>query len=126
MPIIELQIPSELVDSLEKGFNQGAMLNAQGLRSLSEVTIARVNRMSIVIQADEHPPPHFHVRFAGENASFDIASGNRFRNVRGLEKYEHNIQKWWSENYCILIRVWNETRPYNCPVGLVAVPKECK
>lgn len=54
--------------------------------------------MVIVIQGDEHPPPHFHVRAAGESASFYITDGNRLPNMSGLNRYDKNIRKWWKQN----------------------------
>lgn len=101
------------------------MLNDRGMRMLTEETVAKLNGMSIVIQALEHPPPHFHVRFAGGNASFNIEDGTRLPNVKGLEKFDHNIRKWWSDNRCTLIETWNRTRPDQCPVGSMVVPPEC-
>ena len=71
--------------------------------------VARINKMKIVIEADEHPPPHFHVMFAGENASFSIIDGRRLPKVKGLERYERNVHKGWREHYCTLIDVWNGT-----------------
>jgi hypothetical protein len=93
---------------------------------LNEELVDRLNKLSIVILADEHPPPHFHVKYAGENASFGISDGVRLPSVRGLEKYDHNIRKWWSAHYCKLIEVWNRTRPSDCLVGTVPVPPECQ
>ncbi len=125
MAIVEVPIPSELVEELEESFYQGSMLNEQGLRNLNEDLVARINKLRIVIEADEHPPPHFHVMFAGENASFSIADGRRLPKIKGLEKFDHNIRKWWRDNYCELIAVWNSTRPTDCQVGPVDVPPEC-
>ena len=126
MALAEVAVPQELVDELEESFYQGRMLNERGTRSLNEELVARINKMSIVIQADEHPPPHFHVKFAGENASFSITDGCRLPNIKGLEKYDHNIRKWWKQHYCKLIEVWNATRPSGCQVGPVPVPPECQ
>ncbi|WP_185681193.1 DUF4160 domain-containing protein [Parvibaculum sedimenti] len=125
MALTEVAIPQNLIDDLSKSFRQGPMLDAGGRRMLPEEAVAKINGMSIVIQALEHPPPHFHVRFAGSNASFSIEDGSRLPNVKGLEKYERNIRKWWSENRCALIETWNRTRPDNCPVGPMAVPPDC-
>jgi Domain of unknown function (DUF4160) len=125
MALTEIAIPQHLIDDLSESFRQGPMLDTHGLRMLTEEAVASINGMSIVIQAREHPPPHFHVRFAGSNASFRIEDGSRVPNVKGLEKYDHNIRKWWSENRCTLIDTWNRTRPDKCPVGPMAVPPEC-
>jgi hypothetical protein len=125
MSVVEIAIPAELTKELEESFFQGPMLTESGLRMLNEEQVARIQKMSVVIQADEHPPPHFHVRFAGENASFSIADGKRLPKVKGLEKFEYNIRAWWKENYCVLIETWNRTRPSGCAVGPMVVPQEC-
>jgi hypothetical protein len=126
MAVVEVAVPKELADELEESFYQGRMLNERGIRLLNEELVARINKMSVVILADEHPPPHFHVKFAGENASFSIAYGRRLPSVKGLEKYDHNIRKWWKEHHCKLIEVWNATRPSDCQVGPIPVPLECQ
>ncbi|MFC5066548.1 DUF4160 domain-containing protein [Flaviflagellibacter deserti] len=95
------------------------------MRFLTEKQVAKIHGLSVTIQANEHPPPHFHVRYAGEDASFSIADGERLPEVRGLEKWERNIFKWWKDNRCQLIRVWNQTRPRDCQVGPMDVPTEC-
>ncbi len=125
MALIELPLPTELANELQESFYQGPMLNERGQRRLDEEQVARINALTVVIQAEEHPPPHFHVRFAGQNASFSIANGRRLPNVKGLEKYDHNIWAWWKTNLCTLIGVWNRTRPADCPVGAINVPPEC-
>ena len=109
----EIAVPAELIKELEESFFQGPMLNEGGLRNLNEEQVARINKMSIKIWPDEHPPPHFHVKFAGEDASFGIADCKRLPNVKGLE------------NLCRLVDVWNSTRPSDCQVGAIPVPPEC-
>ena len=124
--LTEIPIPTELTASLEESFYLGPMQNAKGVRSFNEEAVGRINKMAVVIQALEHPPPHFHVRFAGENASFKITDCSRMPKVKGLEKFDHNIRAWWQTNYCRLIDVWNRTRPSGCKVGPIDVPEECK
>ena len=121
-----VSIPEALVDELLESFNQGPMMTDSGLRMLNEEQVVRINNMSLMIFADEHPPPHFHVKFAGENASFSLADGKRLPGVKGLEKYDRNVLKWWAQHRCDLVRTWNSTRPTDCQVGPVPVPPECQ
>lgn len=125
MPLITVDLPEALIVELEESFVQGPMLDENGMRMLNEEQVGRLGGMSVQIQANEHPPPHFHVRYEGENASFSIADGVRLKGIKGLEKFDKNILHWWKENYCTLIEVWNRTRPTGCPVGEVEVPPEC-
>ncbi|MBW3097144.1 DUF4160 domain-containing protein [Pseudohoeflea coraliihabitans] len=119
----EIEVPAELIEELEESFFQGPMLNESGIRNLNEEQVARIKKMSVKIWPDEHPPPHFHVRFAGEDASFGIADCMRLPGVKGLEKFEHNIKAWWKGNRCRLIDVWNSTRPADCQVARSLFPR---
>ncbi|HEX4694460.1 DUF4160 domain-containing protein [Sphingomonas sp.] len=125
MPVTVAVNPS-LVRELEDSLNMGPMLNADGLRMLNEEQVARFEGLSVQIQADEHPPPHFHVRGRGESVSFAIDTGLRLPGVKGLERYDRNVEKWWRDNRCELILTWNRLRPADCPVGTVPVPPECQ
>jgi hypothetical protein len=77
MATCSFPVDDELLKELEESLIQGPMLDDNGRRLLTEEEVDRINKMSVQIQSDEHPPPHFHVMFAGENASFAIADGCR-------------------------------------------------
>lgn len=124
MPVT-LPIDSAFVRELEESLNLGPMIDLTGRRMLNEEQVARFDGLSIQIQADEHPPPHFHVRGGGANVSFAIDDGRRLKGEKGFERYDYNIEKWWRDNRCLLIRAWNNLRPADCPVGTVPVPPEC-
>lgn len=119
-------IDPALVRVLEDSLNLGPMIDLTGRRMLNEEQVARFDGLSIQIQADEHPPPHFHVRGGGANVSFAIDDGRRLKGAKGLERYDSNIEKWWHDNRCILILTWHRLRPADCPVGTVPVPPECQ
>jgi hypothetical protein len=74
------------------------------------------------IRSDEHPPPHFHVMYDREDASFSILDGKRLPGVSGLERYDRVIWKWWNRNERELCLTWNKSRPTDCTVGPVPVP----
>jgi hypothetical protein len=82
-------------------------------------TRARVDQirgLRIDIRTREHGPPHFHVSGADVNASFSIRdcellAGHVDGNSQRL------IKVWHSAARPLLVRVWNETRPADCPVG---------
>lgn len=122
---VSFPVDAALVAELDESFFQGPMYNNDGLRFLGEAQVGRLNKMSIQIQADEHPPAHFHVKYGGEDASFGILDGQRLKNTKGLEKFEKNISVWWKEHRCHLILEWNRLRPTDCSVGPVPVPAEC-
>ncbi|MGQ3240419.1 DUF4160 domain-containing protein [Shinella sp.] len=79
-------------------------------------------KLKVEVRANEHPPPHFHVVYDGEDASFSILTGERLPNVYGLERYEKMIHLWWKQNQGKIISKWNDCRPTGCPVGPVRLP----
>jgi hypothetical protein len=115
-----ITIDDELVEELRTDFRHGPIINDQGQRFLIEEEIDRFKGLVIHIFGLDHPPPHFCVRYQGESANFNIETGDRLPNNRGLETYERNIRKWWKKNREKLIDRWNATRPTDCPVGPIA------
>jgi hypothetical protein len=78
--------------------------------------VAQVRGLRIEVYADEHSPPHFHVKAPGIDATFDILKCQLLRgSVAGRER---RLVEWWhARSRPLLIRIWNETHPSNCPVG---------
>lgn len=115
----QIAIDGDLLDSLASDFfwAEGGFSNLQLDPGLIYSLVARVSGLSIVIWADEHPPPHFHVRYQGQDASFSIVDCERLPGVSGLERYERCIRDWWHSNKHELIERWNDLRPTDCPVG---------
>ena len=120
-----IPVPAALAAELEDSLNDGPMMDDLGRRLLNEEQLARFSGLSIQIYADEHPPPHFHVRHAGANVSFALDTGRRLPGMKGLETFDRNISKWWQDHRCELILTWNRLRPSDCPVGPVPVPADC-
>jgi len=90
--------------------------------TIRELRVDAVFGLTIKIWADEHPPPHFHVTYQGEDASFSIVDCTRLPGVVGLERYERKIRDWWRENQRLLVEKWNISRPANCPIGPLELP----
>src|SRR5690242_16565930 len=124
MACVEVEIGGVALDQLSESFfweqPQARPRGGSDFGALYEV-VARVHGLKVKILADEHPPPHFHVSYQGEDASFSIVDCSRLPGVRGLERYERRIRVWWSENRTFLIEKWNTSRPTNCPVGPVVL-----
>jgi hypothetical protein len=80
--------------------------------------VAQVKGLRIEIYADEHPPPHFHVRAPGIDATFDILNCGLLRGT--VPGRERRLIEWWHRRgRSLLIRTWNQTRPTDCPVGRI-------
>lgn len=116
-----IRVDGALVEELAESFRQGPIIDDDGRRLLLELIVKKVDGLTIYIQSDEHPPPHFHVKYQGEDASFSILNGARLSGVVGLERYERNIRAWWSKNKSLLIEKWNISRPTDCTVGPIPV-----
>ena len=94
----------------------------QGKQTLifKRARVDRVGAMSIEIYANEHAPPHFHVKSHDINATFSIIDCRRL-NGEISSNDERLIKLWHSGTKKKLIEIWNRTRPANCPVG--PIPK---
>jgi Domain of unknown function (DUF4160) len=78
--------------------------------------VAKVNGLKIEVYANEHPPPHFHVKSPNVNASFSIESCELLEG-RAESKDIKKIRFWHKQAKPVLINTWNLTRPTNCTVG---------
>jgi len=127
MQVVRIPIEGPLLDDLSEDFasfekrERYRQQREQGL-VLAEWTVARVEGLSIEIRVREHPPPHFHVTYQGEDASFAIITCQRLVGVKGLEGYERTIHQWWKRNRGQLVEEWNKSRPSDCPVGPIQEP----
>jgi hypothetical protein len=130
MALTEIAVEDELLEKLSEAlfwqeYHHRPPRRDGDLRGVeAALIVARVYGLSIKIKADEHPPPHFHVSYQGEDASFSILDGVRLPGVKGLERYERTIRSWWQKNQNLLVDKWNVLRPTDCPVGLITLPHQ--
>lgn len=112
--------PLELIQELQDSFNNGVVFEHNGklLHMLVEHEVERFNGLKVEIFSNEHPPPHFRVKYQSSTANFQISDCTRLNGSGEILKYEKNILKWWKENKQALIDCWNSMRPSDCPVGL--------
>lgn len=88
--------------------------------SIRKAEVDRFKGLKVEIFSNEHPPPHFRVRFQNSSANFRIDTCALLNGGGEVLKYENNIRLWWRDNKEKLIQFWNERRPSNCPVGRYA------
>jgi hypothetical protein len=112
----EVRVEGPAVDELLEDLAAGPIVDDHGTRLLTEQRVAEIDGLTIHIFADEHPPPHFCVKYCGESANFRISDGTKL-NGR-LDRFERNIRRWHKANRSLLIQQWNTLRPSDCPVGL--------
>ena len=101
---------------LEECFCSGPMIDDNGTRLLNEELFDRLNGLKIDIFSNEHPPPHFRVKFQGQTNNFTISDCTPL-NGNALKKYFRNIKKWHAENKEGIVEFWDKKRPDDCPVG---------
>ena len=82
--------------------------------------VHRAGKVKIEIYPNEHPPPHFHVNGPHTSATFGIVKGDF---IEGLidGKTRRQVEYFHQFNRDILIKVWNQLRPVNCPVGPIEI-----
>ena len=106
MPRVKIKIKGKLLDELSEAFfweEQRSALQdglSEGLfEEGSAFIVARVHGLSIEIRIHEkHGPPHFHVTYQGEEASFSILDCRRLRGKMGLKRFDAKIRSWWSKH----------------------------
>jgi hypothetical protein len=103
-------------DDLRLSFQHGPIVDDEGRRLLLEHEVDKLNGLKIEVFSDEHPPPHFRIKFGGETNCFRIADAQPMYGD-ALKQYFRNIKKWHKDNKQVLIDAWNKTRPSDCPVG---------
>ena len=73
-------------------------------------TIAIIDGIRIEIFTNDHPPPHFHARFGGRRAKFDIATGDMVKG-RMDKRTTRKVQLWTEMNRDLLMQAWTDSRP---------------
>lgn len=111
----KVNVSRDIADKLKDSFQSGPIIDDDGSRQLDEVFVDNLNGLKIQIFSTEHPPPHFRVKYAGETANYRIKDCIQING--GLKKWYRNIKQWHSTYKEKLIRIWNDTRPSDCPVG---------
>lgn len=106
---------SELASILKKLITYHSIDENGKLYSIRAL-VGSVGGLKIEIYFNEHPPPHFHVKSSGINATFSIKD---FQLIEGnIQGRELKMIKWWYErSRPKLISSWNNHRPSDCKVG---------
>jgi hypothetical protein len=115
---IIVELPSELYQSLDTTFE---MIESQRSRRANpdviELLLFHSGRLKVEIFANEHPPPHFRVRFKNKTANFRIKDCAALNGDVVVLRNMREIEKWWREHKQVLIDTWNKSRPADCSVG---------
>jgi hypothetical protein len=109
-------VEGKIADELLADLRSGPIVDDKGRRFLTEAKVGAFGGFRVDIFADEHPPPHFRVQYAGQTANYRISDGAKING--GLDRFQRNIHQWYLSNRDLLISKWNTMRPSDCPVGV--------
>lgn len=129
-PLFIVEFKPESLASLEEDMQRGYIVKLKEERNdghelvcIEKAAAGTLGALKMHIYANEHPPPHFHVKYNGEENSFSIEDASPLYPDGGLKKWFKNIKKWHSQNKSDLITTWNAMRPDGCPVGPVGLTR---
>lgn len=121
--MIEFVVPvsPEIIMTLRNDFERGLIdgWNPDGspIRYNTRALVDRFEGLKVEIFANDHPPPHFRVKYQDSTANFRISDCHRMNGKGKILRYQRNIEFWWGQNKQKLISEWNARRPSGCPVG---------
>jgi hypothetical protein len=91
--IVEATSIEEALPAMEHLLSGGYNVWSDGSLYFIKELVARVNGLSIYVYPKDHPPPHFHLRGGGIDASFSIRDCAL---LRGSVTPRHlALIKWW-------------------------------
>ena len=106
-------------DTLKQSLDDGVMGDDENRRPylIPKAHVATFDGFKVEIFSNEHPPPHFRVKYQGMTANFRISDCLAINGDKKLLRYRKNVEVWWNDNKKLLIMFWNNKRPTDCPVG---------
>ena len=121
-----VEFESESLEELEDEMSRGYIIELADESDdghehvyFEKAFISQFGSLKMHIYSEEHPPPHFHVKYQGQENSFRIDDATPLYPNGDLKKWFKNIKKWHRQNKQELIDAWNNLRPSDCPVGSV-------
>lgn len=70
-------------------------------------TVQRLSRVTLYVYADDHVPPHFHMRGQNSNALVDIESLQVIKGRYDRHDYAEAVA-WASRNQDVLRQIWSD------------------
>ena len=105
------QVLSEILSGGYSVWTDGSLYSIRQL-------VGRAGGLKIHVYAEEHPPPHFHVKSPDVDAVFTIDDCSLIRG--NIDSREQRLVRWWYDRTrSQLVAAWNTTRPTDCRVGLI-------
>lgn len=122
-----IEFNSDSLLELEAGMKRGYIIELAEEREdgrehvyREKAAVGELGGLNMQIYSNEHPPPHFHVKYNGQENSFRIDDASPLYPNGDLKKWFKNIRKWHYKHKSELVNAWNELRPEGCPVGPIS------
>jgi hypothetical protein len=122
-----VEFNSDSLLELETGMKRGYIIELAEERDdgheyvyMEKAGVGELGGSKMQIYSNEQPPPHFHVKYNGQENSFRIDDASPLYPNGDLKKWFKNIKNWHKKHKSELVNSWNELRPEGCPVGPVS------
>lgn len=93
--IIDAERVEEALPALECLLSNGYNVWMDGSLYFIKELVGRVNGLSLYIYPKDHPPPHFHIRGGGIDASFCIRDCSLLKGR--IDPRHQALIKWWHQ-----------------------------
>ena len=114
--LAESETLDQIAQVLYRLLGSGFAVWGDGQLLETRVQVAMLNGLRLEIHTREHGPPHFHVTAHDIDATFAIRDCAHLAGT--ISRRDQRLVEYWHRSARpALIRVWNATRPSDCPAG---------
>ena len=88
-----IEIDSNVAEELKDSLDTEAILKfdkGEPVYNLSEFLVGNFNGFKVEIFSNEHPPPHFRIKYQGMTGNFSISTCEVLKCDDGLARYNKN------------------------------------
>lgn len=103
---------------LSTDFQKGPLIDdISTKRFLAEKKIGYINaKLEVSLYSNEIEPPHFNIKFQGENCRFRLDNGEPMDTMGPhISKYKNNIKKYYKDKRHWLCEIYNDNLPTDAP-----------
>lgn len=120
--------PTDLESSVDAlAFNLAGHfgISSEGYLEMKRERIDTQGKLSFWINAEDHPPPHFHVRTADFDVALRIDNGEVYSGVLPAAS-RRSVKHWWKANQTLLVRKWEELSKASPHYGYEAMSRSLR
>lgn len=107
------KLSEKLIADLREDFRRGPILENEKRLLLEGKFPEKIgDRLTVSVFPKECEPAHFRVDYQGQNARFDLETGEPIDELpREIKKYKKNIEKWFLKNKKEIQSFYMKNRP---------------